>query len=335
MAHNRKKNNISRRMRSRGNQGIALLELILAISVGVMVSIAVTTVMLMGLRMFNRSNEAARHRNEVLTGITIMENLVAEGSGFAISEGMGTLEISCDAKTVLTYNVLEKAVYSGTDTKAAPILEHVEQFQPTMPADSLMRVFMTVRGEEYSFFLFARDSAARIGTASQGAEAFLAVLASQLGTAENLNDGFIMKDGVRTEVRYATWYNSAWGAEAAWCSCFVSWGLDQVGGYILGTTPRFASVNDFRNSLVSSGMWEGRGYVPCPGDLIFFNWDDGLLDHVGVVEKVENGCVYTIEGNSGGSGNNNGWVRRKVYNLTSSSIAGFGKINWMTEATIG
>ena len=37
------------------------------------------------------------------------------------------------------------------------------------------------------------------------------------------------------------------------------------------------------------------------GDIIFFDWadkHDGSADHVGIVEKVENGRVYTIEGNS-------------------------------------
>ena len=35
--------------------------------------------------------------------------------------------------------------------------------------------------------------------------------------------------------------------------------------------------------------------------LIFFQWygsDSSIADHVGIVEKVENGRVYTIEGNS-------------------------------------
>ena len=39
---------------------------------------------------------------------------------------------------------------------------------------------------------------------------------------------------------------------------------------------------------------------PSPGDIIFFDWErDGLADHVGIVGKVENGLVYTIEGNTG------------------------------------
>ena len=43
--------------------------------------------------------------------------------------------------------------------------------------------------------------------------------------------------------------------------------------------------------------------------IIFFNWDnkgssglqDGQSDHTGIVQKVENGIVYTVEGNSGDS----------------------------------
>ena len=42
---------------------------------------------------------------------------------------------------------------------------------------------------------------------------------------------------------------------------------------------------------------------PSPGMIVFFDWDnkgnsglqDGQSDHVGIVQKVENGVVYTIE----------------------------------------
>lgn len=50
------------------------------------------------------------------------------------------------------------------------------------------------------------------------------------------------------------------------------------------------------------GLWQDNSYEPRPGDIIFFDWDDGgqdgSSDHVGIVEKVENGRIYTIEGNS-------------------------------------
>lgn len=50
--------------------------------------------------------------------------------------------------------------------------------------------------------------------------------------------------------------------------------------------------------------------VPSPGMIIFYDWDnpngesgpqDGLSDHTGIVERVENGIVYTVEGNTGDS----------------------------------
>ena len=60
------------------------------------------------------------------------------------------------------------------------------------------------------------------------------------------------------------------------------------------------------------------------GDIIFFDWatdDDGRngnADHVGIVEKVENGRVHTIEGNSSDS------CCRRDYDLNSLDILGYG-----------
>ena len=55
-------------------------------------------------------------------------------------------------------------------------------------------------------------------------------------------------------------------------------------------------------------QWLDGSATPSPGMIIFYDWDspngesgsqDGLSDHTGIVEKVENGSVYTVEGNSG------------------------------------
>jgi len=55
------------------------------------------------------------------------------------------------------------------------------------------------------------------------------------------------------------------------------------------------------------------------GDIIFFDWqNDGHSDHVGIVEKTENGKVYTIEGNSGNE------CEQREYNANSSVIMGYG-----------
>ena len=56
--------------------------------------------------------------------------------------------------------------------------------------------------------------------------------------------------------------------------------------------------------------------------LSFFDWNgDGHVQHVGIVEKVENDKVYTIEGNSKDE------VRNKNYSLTNKSIYGYGSVN--------
>nr|WP_330360848.1 CHAP domain-containing protein [Dorea sp. AGR2135] len=52
-------------------------------------------------------------------------------------------------------------------------------------------------------------------------------------------------------------------------------------------------------------------------------WDsDGTTDHVGLVERVENGRVYTVEGNSGDM------VRQSSYSIGDISIYGYGVPNY-------
>ena len=56
------------------------------------------------------------------------------------------------------------------------------------------------------------------------------------------------------------------------------------------------------------------------GDIIFFDWDnDNSADHVGIVEKMENGTVYTIEGNTSGD-----TCKANSHNVNSDAILGYG-----------
>ena len=67
------------------------------------------------------------------------------------------------------------------------------------------------------------------------------------------------------------------------------------------------------------GQWADRNYEPAPGTIIFFDWEgDGETDHTGIVQKCENGIVYTVEGNSGDA------CRQRQYAVGSSSIYGYG-----------
>lgn len=104
-----------------------------------------------------------------------------------------------------------------------------------------------------------------------------------------------------------------------WCACFVSWCADQCGLIESGAVPKFASCPAGVEWFRSNGKWKENPYSPAAGTIIFFDWNgDGVSDHVGIVEKCENGRVYTVEGNSGDA------VRQEIYLESSASILGYG-----------
>lgn len=74
--------------------------------------------------------------------------------------------------------------------------------------------------------------------------------------------------------------------------------------------------------LRSAGCGRRAATSRAPATSSFFDWDDGgqdgSSDHVGIVEKVENGRVYTVEGNSGDS------VRQNSYPVGYYEIYGYG-----------
>ena len=121
-----------------------------------------------------------------------------------------------------------------------------------------------------------------------------------------------------TGEKFWKWYG--FNHRVEWCCVFVSW---------------VAYQNDVLNSKIPKFIWVKKGvdyyreknqlkkpgnYKPKPGDIIFFDWNHNVvIDHVGIVEKVENGYVYTIEGNVQYK-----WVKEKKYKLNSPYIYAYG-----------
>ena len=109
------------------------------------------------------------------------------------------------------------------------------------------------------------------------------------------------QDGIMTGVQYWQWYYGTRFVDTdltPWCGAFVAWCFNAAGQYSrvsgiraygnLGYVPsysRYASAN---------GRWINRSTAK-GGDIIVFGSDM----HVGIVEYVCNGYVYTIEGNAG------------------------------------
>ena len=118
---------------------------------------------------------------------------------------------------------------------------------------------------------------------------------------------------------YWSWYGYA--NRVAWCACFVSWCANECGYIEAGIIPKFASCANGVQWFKSHGQWADASIEPAPGMLIFFDWNrDGHSDHVGIVEKCENGIVHTIEGNTSDS------CRERSYAVGHYQIMGYGVV---------
>ena len=120
---------------------------------------------------------------------------------------------------------------------------------------------------------------------------------------------------------YWSWYGFTERVE--WCACFVSWCANKCRYIDAGIIPKFSGCINGVEWFKDRGQWIGNSFEPSPGMIIFFDWDDedgqdGNADHVGIVEKVENGRVYTIEGNTSDS------CRQRSYPVGYYQILGYG-----------
>ncbi len=122
---------------------------------------------------------------------------------------------------------------------------------------------------------------------------------------------------------YWSWYGFT--ERVDWCACFVSWCANQCGYIESGVIPKFSGCEWGVYWFRQHDQWAGRNITPTPGMIIFFDWEDeegggldGGADHVGIVERVENGRVYTIEGNTADS------CRERSYPLGHFEILGYG-----------
>ena len=122
---------------------------------------------------------------------------------------------------------------------------------------------------------------------------------------------------------YWSWYG--FDSRVEWCACFVSWCANECGYIDSGVIPNAGCVNGVQ-WFKDREQWQDGSFEPSAGQIIFFDWDnkgssgpqDGQADHVGIVEKCENGIVYTVEGNSGDS------CRQNQYPEGHYEILGYG-----------
>lgn len=119
----------------------------------------------------------------------------------------------------------------------------------------------------------------------------------------------------------------------AWCATFVS-----VVGIAAGLSKiilRECGCGAMSELYKAAGRWqENDAYVPEPGDVIFYDWQDtgrgdntGYPDHVGLVCSVSGSTIKVIEGNK------NDAVEYRDLPVNGRYIRGYGLPNYASMAT--
>lgn len=126
-----------------------------------------------------------------------------------------------------------------------------------------------------------------------------------------------------------------------WCDIFVDWCFMQAFGD--SVAKKITYQNPYGSAACNSSMafykQNNAFYLsPEPGDQIFFTNNGGYSSHhTGIVYKIDNNNVYTIEGNTSAGSQvipNGGGVYLKQYLLNSSRIAGYGRPDYNKTAII-
>lgn len=133
------------------------------------------------------------------------------------------------------------------------------------------------------------------------------------------------------DTKYPTFYNTK-KSGAEWCDIFFDWCMVEA----FGVEAALKLLGQPKKSCGAGCSWSALYYQKIPsfyrtpkvGDQIFFKGSDGSPCHTGLVYKVDETFVYTIEGNTSAKSGvvaNGGCVAKKKYKINSSSIYGYGR----------
>lgn len=166
------------------------------------------------------------------------------------------------------------SIFSRTETKDDKTILYIEITRKT--AEEMMNEYNFNTAQRQQVEELLKDEYSSLwnsviyGTSS-GSQDIVEVAKSQIG-----NKGGQI---------YWSWYG--FSSRVEWCACFVSWCANQCGYIEAGIIPKFANCqNKGVTWFKTVGLWKDAEYTPKSGDIIFFDWEnDGISDHVGIVEK--------------------------------------------------
>ena len=146
----------------RKNDGFTLVELMVTILVASIVTLAATTILLLGVRIMHKSNDTAERQNTTRVLLTALENLAAEGIITEIRDTTdpATSEITgwevCNAdKVVFSYDGETKTIYTGTKNENTPLLTDVDNASVELGA-KVLTFSITMDAGTYNTSVYCR-----------------------------------------------------------------------------------------------------------------------------------------------------------------------------------
>lgn len=113
--------------------------------------------------------------------------------------------------------------------------------------------------------------------------------------------------------------------DVPWCAMFVSWVFNKAKATCAGLPGAYCPtmLAAAKNAKATVATKNAK-----PGDVVYFDWDGGVSDHVGIVESnnTTSGYLVTIEGNT-----DSGIIARKTRYY--SSVCGVARPNFSNVAT--
>lgn len=222
-------------------------------------------------------------------------------------------------------------ISSSTDTKTETVITETDDghgnIVETESTVTQTYLYITVSHKtademaaQYSFNEEQKEYLAEL-LADENNSLWSQVLYGITGTDDQIVTVALSQIGTMGGDPYWSWYG--FNSRVEWCACFVSWCANECGYIDAGVIPKYAGCVNGVQWFKDRGQWLDNSAEPTPGMIIFFDWadesgQDGLSDHTGIVQKVENGRVYTVEGNSGDS------VRQNSYPVGYYEILGYG-----------
>ena len=271
-------------MRFRKNEGFTLIELLMVILTGTIVTLAATTVLLLGFRIFFQSNRLQEQQNTTRILMTALEDMAAEGVIDNIVLGEDSWKIRSGETALMAY--ADGTISAGGNA----VLENIDKSKLERTGD-VLTVIVEIDGKTYQTSIYCRLGISDGSEPAEGSQtaaipapavadtdtpeihiaarlygkqdaaprtAFLDTLLAQqgstgtiLGTEEAFSHWYLTaKEGETGEARWG----DDWNADTPWCACFVSWALARLPegsvavpqGRARGTQPFwYANVDEF------------------------------------------------------------------------------------------